>query len=1508
MRDKRNAKADLNGYLKALRSHITQSEQAGLEKGTGEAGESEQIFRVIFDKAADGILLTDVESRKFYIGNKVICQMLGCNENELKDLGVMDIHPEEDLSYVIEQFEKQARGELTLAKDIPIKRKDGSVFYADVNAFPITLAGRTLLMGIFRDITERRKAIEEISRLAKFPAENPNPVLRVAKDGTVLYANQASSDLLEFWRCQVSEALPEDQCDLVSEAIKTGEPQRSEVECRDTVYALMYTPVKDADLVNLYGLDITERKKAEESMREHESRLNYLVSASPAVIYTCKTSGDYGATFISENVVSLTGYGPGDFVENSTFWIDHIHPEDRDRVLDDIPIVFPKGYHGHEYRFLHKDGSYRWMYDELRLVRDEKGNPFEIIGYWIDIDERKKMEEELFKERNRLSSILEVMESGVSIRDLDYTLVYQNDYMMKLIGNRVGEKCYYAIEGRDRVCDGCPVELAYKDGKSHTAVRKVILPSGEITLWENTANPIRGASGNIISCLEVAINITEREKAEQALQESEERLRQFMDSATEGFTLWDSEFNLARANEAILKMYPAGTKEEDLIGKNVLELIPDIKETGRYDQYIEVMKTGKPLFLENFIPHPKFGDIYIDVKAFKVGDGLGMITTDVTEKKRAEEELLFKTTILEAQSETIIDGILIVDDEGKAVLFNKRFAEMWNIPQDLLDRKDDEGMLNYALGLLKEPDKFIGKVRYLYSHKDQKSRDEIELKDGRVFDRYSSPLMGSGGEQFGRIWYFRDITERKRAEEALRESEERFRSLLQTAPSVVLYLSPDNRILEFNAEAERIYGCKRAEVLGKNYIEMFLPEDERAGVAEDIKKVLAGEETRGYENPVKSAEGNEYILAWNVNRVLDKHGCPIGIIAVGQDITEHKQMEQALHESEEKYRTLVETASDPIVMVDKNGIFLFVNKATAEDFECQPEDFVGKTLWDFFTRHDADQQAASIRKVIETGQGVNLIALTEVRGQPRWHNVNIEPLKDSSGNAIAALVIARDFHDLKQAEEQIRKLSSAVEQSIDGIAIADLEARLLYANDAYACIHGYTPEDMVGMKVEELHNEEQMDVFRKAIHQIKTQGSWAGEAGHVRKDGTVFPTQMSATLLKDDKGGATGILAVCRDITEYKKAQEDLIVKDAAIASSINGIAIGDAAGNLTYVNKSFLKIWGFKNQDEVLGRNAAEFWQVNDEGARIVEALQRGEGWIGELAAVRKDGSLFDVQVCQTSIRDENGTVISLMGSFVDITESKRSQEQLNAYREKMARTEQLASLGTLSATLAHELNQPLTVIRLSLESAMEKLGTISSPETFANKLKDSLYQVSSMAAITERFRNFARRSSDHVVREIDLKAVAERMVGFLDESARRVKVILRLEDWDELPPIYWDENDLEQLFFALVNNAIHAADGTKERRLIINGLMKDKHIELQFSDNCGGISPDVLDRIFEPFFTTKPPGQGTGLGLCIVQDIIYRAGGKIRVESKFGEGSTFFVILPMSEDRTSQLSNDNK
>ena len=191
MHKEQKVKTGLLRELDVLRRRVARFEQAEREKTTKGLEESKQTFRTIFDNAADGIVLADVKNKHFYIANKVFCQLLGYNSHEIKKLGVKNIHPDEDLPYVIEQFEKQAKKEFTLAKDIPVKRKDGSVFYADVNAFPIKFDGKKYLMGIFRDITERKKAEEEIKILTSAVEQSNDGIAISDPESSLIYVNAA---------------------------------------------------------------------------------------------------------------------------------------------------------------------------------------------------------------------------------------------------------------------------------------------------------------------------------------------------------------------------------------------------------------------------------------------------------------------------------------------------------------------------------------------------------------------------------------------------------------------------------------------------------------------------------------------------------------------------------------------------------------------------------------------------------------------------------------------------------------------------------------------------------------------------------------------------------------------------------------------------------------------------------------------------------------------------------------------------------------------------------------------------------------------------------------------------------------------------------------------------------------------------------------------------------------------------------------------------------------------
>ncbi len=266
---------------------------------------------------------------------------------------------------------------------------------------------------------------------------------------------------------------------------------------------------------------------------------------------------------------------------------------------------------------------------------------------------------------------------------------------------------------------------------------------------------------------------------------------------------------------------------------------------------------------------------------------------DITEYKQAERDLLFKTTILEAQSETSIDGILVVDREGKSILLNKRFGEMWHIPQQLLDTKDDKIMLQYVLGQLEEPNKFLGKVEYLYTHENEKSRDEIKFKDGKVFDRYSSPLIDSRGIYNGRIWYFRDITERKR-------KEKEYSTIIQTALDGFWISDTNGRLVDANDSICQILGYSREELLVKSVSDIEVTETKEE-IAEHVEKVIKGGYGR-FETKHRCKDGRIVDVEVSANYLDVANG---QFFVFVRDITERKKAEEELREYRQHLEELV---------------------------------------------------------------------------------------------------------------------------------------------------------------------------------------------------------------------------------------------------------------------------------------------------------------------------------------------------------------------------------------------------------------------------------------------------------------------------------------------------------------------------------------------------------------------------------------------------------------------------
>lgn len=366
-----------------------------------------------------------------YNGRTDICP--GCGVREVFESGKeMVVH---------EQAGKDRQGETIWSQIIatPVKDKDGNISGA---------------MEVVVPITERKKAEEEIKDLAKFPSENPDPIMRISKDGIILYANDSSLSLLNEWRTSVNQPAPDYLRQLMTEVTNTGLRRNIEIEHKGRILSFIVVPICDVDYVNLYGRDITEQKQAEEkikkSAKEWETTFNSikdLVSVHDENLRFLRANKACAEFFKTkpEELVGKTCYE----VLNGT-----------EKPCSDClykQVLTTKKPAKREF-FEPRLGLY--LEASAHPVFNQQGEISGCVHIVKDISERKKAEEALQEERNKLQAIIDSMEYGLTIQDRDYNIIFQNEALKNLFGNGLGEKCYQAYEFRDKICDGCPVRMA----------------------------------------------------------------------------------------------------------------------------------------------------------------------------------------------------------------------------------------------------------------------------------------------------------------------------------------------------------------------------------------------------------------------------------------------------------------------------------------------------------------------------------------------------------------------------------------------------------------------------------------------------------------------------------------------------------------------------------------------------------------------------------------------------------------------------------------------------------------------------------------------------------------------------------------------------------------------------------------------------------------------------------------------------------------------------------------
>jgi PAS domain S-box-containing protein len=504
-------------------------------------------------------------------------------------------------------------------------------------------------------------------------------------------------------------------------------------------------------------------------------------------------------------------------------------------------------------------------------------------------------------------------------------------------------------------------------------------------------------------------------------------------------------------------------------------------------------------------------------------------------------------------------------------------------------------------------------------------------------------------------------------QEELESSRMRYFNLYDLAPMAYFTLSEEGLILEANLTASSLLGLARSALVQKPLTRFIFREDQdlyyhhrqqlfKTGAAQVCELRLLKKDSSLFWARLESTVTQDS-ESGDTGVTL----CPTVI----SDITERKQAEEALRTSEARYRLLVENANE-VIVVAQDGMLKFVNRMTVELFGYSEQELTSRPFPEFVHPNDRGMVVERHLKrlkgdVFQPRYAFRLVARD---GSIKW--VEIGAVLINWEGKPATLNFLNDITERKQAEEELRKSEARFRGyfnlPLHGIAITSPDKGWIEVNDRLCLILGYTRDELFRMNWKELTHPDDLaadtEQFNRVLFgQIE---QYTMDKRFIRKNGGVIWTNITVGCVRKSNGSVDYFIGLMEDITERKKAEEALRIKDWAIESAINAISTSDLAGNLNYVNPMFLKMWGYSSPAEVLGKPAVGFWQMGEKAVDVIEALHNKGGWVGELVAQRKDGTLFDVQVSASMVVNAAGQSVCMQASFADITERIRNEEKL--------------------------------------------------------------------------------------------------------------------------------------------------------------------------------------------------------------------------------------------------------
>ncbi len=824
----------------------------------------------------------------------------------------------------------------------------------------------------------------------------------------------------------------------------------------------------------IMAINISDQIEAENAIKESESRYRNLVEQINAVTYSAKPDQFSSNLYISPQIESLIGYSSAEMVSDPKLWFNRIHPDDAEHVSKKMSESYSSGEPlSLEYRMIARDGKIVWFKDDAIIKCDEAGRPEIVHGVMIDITRQKEIETTLAASEKRYQDLFNSALEGIAVLDKDVKVQFCNPAFAGILD----------LESPAEIIGKCilgfQAEKPERTFLERPNMWEAILPSqheleiisarGNRKTLLVSSSPLFDAEGRIDRALSSVIDITERKELEKiyrtlariseassaggSLPEMIHKIRNalayLIDVTNFYVALWDE------TDDSYTCPYHADTDGSDLSGrlslKNTLTdyvrrsglpLLADAKVQRRLKDSGDFNISHVPPVVWLGVPLKIF-DRVTGVVAIQLYQGSGTYTekdlrflemvsghiSTAIERKRAEEALRKS----EEFNRAIIDysplAVSVRSRTGKLLSYNKAWQKVWNKSDEEIEKllASEKTELTFQKG-----DDYLrqwhSQIRDIYNRGGYLHIPEAKLlytsgNGERWVSQYFYAIQDDKGTVEKVVILTEDISERKRTDKALRESEERHRAIWENSPVGICLTDRDGIYHYVNKTYCSIYGYTPEELIGRPFYELIAPpEKSRAYKESHFRKFGVALNSRlGEAEVFVRKDGSPVAIQFTSDYVM-VDGQAKFEVAMNIDVTEKRRAEEALRESQERYRLLVENAGEIIVNVDKDGNFLLANWAASRFFNKSPGDFIGKSLGDFFPPEIAMNYLASVKHVADTCESMNIERMIIFKGERLWFKANLQPITHGNGQVTSVLIITRDttVQKVRELRDQAR--------------------------------------------------------------------------------------------------------------------------------------------------------------------------------------------------------------------------------------------------------------------------------------------------------------------------------------------------------------------------------------------------------------------------------------------------------------------------------------------------------